>query len=233
MNDSTVRSFREHRSAALWLPGLIDPSDILCPSELLAPRSRAWAGVIKTNALFPYHFSEQFLHPGSWVPRQVPRRASPGYEETQRENSPQPWWALNILFIVSSSVLYLGCFGQDTVLLGKCSKREESRAEHKTLTNGDKDPDKILSLSECSGRGWRLRWVLQPGPESGAIKVSAQVPLSLHSSLVSRTAPPSPVYAPSSMSGWQQKTLISIYVKLISSLQFQCSGRVISPLTYY
>ena len=37
--------------------------------------------------------------------------------------------------------------------MGKCSKREESRAEHKTLTNGDKDPDKILSLSECSGRG--------------------------------------------------------------------------------
>ena len=33
------------------------------------------------------------------------------------------------------------------------AKREESRAEHKTLTNGDKDPDKILSLSECSGRG--------------------------------------------------------------------------------
>ena len=62
--------------------------------------------------------------------------------------------------------------------------------EHKTLTNGDKTPDKSLVQVELGlqppGQGWCHQSV-SPGPVVSL--------LSLHSSLVSRTAPPSSVSA--------------------------------------
>ena len=94
-------------------------------------------------------------------------------------------------------------FGQDTVLLGKMwlerGEREKER-EHKTLTNGDKARDKS---PEChGGRGWGLRWVYSPctgrgwchqSVSSGPVVSLLSLSSLLHSSLVSRTAPPSPV----------------------------------------
>ena len=65
--------------------------------------------------------------------------------------------------------------------------------EHKTLTNGDKTPDKSLVQVELGlqppGQGWCHQSV-SPGPVVSLLSL-----LSLHSSLVSRTAPPSSVSA--------------------------------------